>query len=106
MSELEKIEQLLNEYYEKDPFNEQTNKFIKNKIRELIISKYETKKMSETEKQTIINASLKLLAENTGCVEDCEIAEVILEDLFEKRKIINQKDIDDFYNNSAIRRWK
>ena len=103
--ELEKIEQFLGEYYENDPFNEQTNRAIKNKIKELIIVAHDDTTLSGAEKQTVINAALTLLAENTGCVEDCEILESIFHELFDKRKIINQKDIDDLYKNSPVNRW-
>ena len=105
MVELEKIEQLLNEYYENNPLNKQTNETIKNKIKDLIIIVHEDTMLSETDKQTFISTALTLLAENTGCVEDCEIAETIFRDLFDKRKIISQTEIDDFYENSPVNRW-
>jgi len=105
MSELAKVEQLLNEYYENEPFNEQKNKFIKNRIKELIILAYEDASLSETDKQASIDKALILLAEHTGCGEDYQIAQAILDDLYDQRKIINQKNIDDFYANSPIGRW-
>ena len=61
--------------------------------------------LSENQKNKRINEVLKLLAENTGCVEDCQIAEKILDDLFNK-KIIKQKNIDYYYENENTRRWK
>ena len=103
--ELNKIEHFLSEYYENDPFNEQKNRFIKNKIKNLIIVAHDDTTVPEEDKQTVINAALTLLAENTGCVEDCEISETILHDLYDDLKIITQKDIDDFYKNSPANRW-
>jgi hypothetical protein len=44
------------------------------------------------------------MAENTGCVEDCEIAEAILNDLKEK-DIISQNDADWFFSNENTGRW-
>jgi hypothetical protein len=46
-----------------------------------------------------------LLDKNTGCVEDTKIAKEIFDELFEKYKIITQKDIDIFYENVSIGRW-
>jgi hypothetical protein len=102
----------LNNYYEnerngifineKDSYNE--NIKIKNIIKELIIAVNDTVSISEIEKQSIKNKLLKLLAENTGCAEDCEIAEIILNDLI-KRNIINQNDIDYYYSNENTGRW-
>jgi hypothetical protein len=88
---------------EEQEFNE--NKNIKNIIKEIIIDAHNDKNITENEKAVIIGNSIILLAENTGCVEDAKIAENILNELFEKYKIITQKDIDVFYKNAAIGRW-
>ncbi|CAM5184372.1 MULTISPECIES: hypothetical protein [Lysinibacillus] len=40
---------------------------------------------------------VELLAKNTGCAEDLEIAEEIHDSLFYIMKILNQENIDDFY---------
>jgi hypothetical protein len=61
--------------------------------------------ISDTDKKLLIQESLKLLAENTGCAEDSEIAEDILDFLFYNQKILNQKNIDFFYNHSSTERW-
>jgi len=105
MVELETIKQLLDEYYKSNSLDKQTNETIKNKIKELIIFAHEDTALKETDKQTVISTALTLLAENTGCVEDCEIAETIFRDLFNKRKIISQKEINNFYENSPVNRW-
>jgi uncharacterized protein YoaH (UPF0181 family) len=104
MIELEKVELLLNETltWQSD---RQENETIKNKIKEFIVSIHEETTLTKTKKQTAINKALKLLAENTGCGEDLEIAQTILHDLQNERKIISQKDIDNFYSNSSINRW-
>lgn len=103
--EIEKIELLLKKYYDSNSEDEQANEGIKNKIKELIIAVHEETAFSETEKQKAISSAMTLLSENTGCAEDYEIAEAILHELFDERKIINQKNIDDFYGNSPINRW-
>jgi hypothetical protein len=88
---------------EEQEFNE--NKNIKTIIKEIIITVYNDKNISENEKIIIIRNFLILLAENTGCVEDTKIDKEIFDDLFEKYKIITQKDIDIFYENASIGRW-
>ena len=103
-NELEKIELLLNDF-EKWQADKQANEYIKNKIKEFILFVHEDTTLTETEKQTATSKALKLLAENTGCSEDYEIAMAILNDLFYERKIINQNDMDYFHDNSPINRW-
>jgi DNA-directed RNA polymerase beta' subunit len=111
-NKINEINILLNDYYEKErnnffvngEDNYKENLKIKNNIKELIINVVVNISISEIEKQSIKNELLKLLAENTGCVEDCKIAEIILNGLKEK-KIINQNEINYFYSNENIGRW-
>jgi hypothetical protein len=104
MIELEKVELLLNETlaWQRD---REENETIKNKIKAFIISTHENTTLSETEKRTVISKALKLLSKNTGNAEDLEIAQTILHDLQNERRIISKKDIDNFYSNSPINRW-
>jgi hypothetical protein len=104
---------LLNNFYddqigkqfENDEHEFNENKNIKNIIKEIIIEAHNDKDITENEKADIIGNFIILLAENTGCVEDTRIAENILNELFEKYKIITQKDVDVFYKNASIGRW-
>jgi hypothetical protein len=112
-NKLDLITILLNNFYENQitekfeneehEFNE--NKNIKTIIKEIIIEVYNDKNIIGNEKIIIIRNFLILLAENTICVEDTRIAKEILDELFEKYKIITQKDIDIFYENSSMGRW-
>jgi hypothetical protein len=112
-NKLDLIKVLLDNFYEnqiaekfeneEQEFNE--NKNIKTIIKEIIIAVYNDKNIIENERIIIIRNFLILLAENTGCVEDTRIAKEILDELFEKYKIITQKDIDIFYENSSMGRW-
>ena len=107
--ELDKINILLNEYYKKNYQNEEDsfceNFKIKNLLKNMIINIASDISLSENKKTERINEVLKLLAENNGCVEDSQIAETILDDLFNK-KIITQKNYDYYYENENTRRWK
>jgi hypothetical protein len=111
-NKIDEINILLNNYYEKERNNIFTNKKddynenlrIKNIIKELIVKINDDVSIYDVEKQSIKNGLLKIMAENTGCVEDCEIAEIILNDLKQK-DIINQNDIKYFYSNENTGRW-
>jgi hypothetical protein len=109
--ELNRITNSLNKYYEESHQNINKdedytkNLNIKNNIKDLIIKAKTDISLREDEKQIIINDSLKLLAENTGCVEDCMISENILNELRNK-DIIKQNDIDYYNSNENTGRWK
>jgi len=81
------------------------NEPIPQRIKKLIILAHEDSTLSDTEKQAFKTAALKLLAENTGCAEEAEIADIILDELWDERKIINKNDVDYFYAHAAIARW-
>ena len=111
-NKINEINNLLKNYYEderngkflnnEDDYNE--NLKIKNKIKELIIDVNNDDNIFENEKQSLKNKILKLLGENTGCVEDCKIAEIILKELIEKN-IINQNNVDYYNSNENTGRW-
>ncbi|WP_133557840.1 hypothetical protein [Pedobacter duraquae] len=100
LKNIESIKQELGRYYEMSFDNETgdylDNKVIKQKLQQLIINQY-------TDKE-VVRQVLLLLAENTGCAEDHEIAEEIL-NLLHDKKYIDQKDLDFFYQNVATGRW-
>ena len=112
--EINRIKTLLigySEYYqekypnitEEGSFNE--NLKIKNLIKDLIIKTKEDIFITENDKYLIKNEALKLLAENTGCVEDCKISEIILEEL-KNKQIIDKNYIDYYYSHENTGRWK
>ncbi|MFK7050544.1 hypothetical protein FLACOL_00238 [Flavobacterium columnare] len=98
---LKNIETEILEYYNAffedntDDYNE--NKRIKNKLKDYILNNFSDNKK--------VREALYLLANHTGCAEDSEIAEEILDYLFEN-KIITQNEIDFFYSNSNLKRWE
>jgi hypothetical protein len=103
MESLLKIENIKNEilnYHSISFGNEEEdyafNKKIKEQLKEIIIN---SKKEND-----IIDKALLVLAESTGCAEDQEIAEDIISYLFENQ-IINQSQLDYFYDNIGTGRW-
>jgi predicted nucleic-acid-binding protein len=53
----------------------------------------------------VIHDTLYVLAQNTGCAEDQEIAEEILNHLLEN-KYITTEHLDFFYKNVSTARWE
>jgi tRNA U34 5-carboxymethylaminomethyl modifying GTPase MnmE/TrmE len=108
--ELDKIRDTIAKFYTvKFASSEQeyeTNKLNKEQIGQLLIRIKEARDLSGPEQKHLVTEALKLLAENTGCVEDSEIAEEILDHLFFEVKVINEIEIDQFYEFSANRRWE
>jgi len=112
-SEIDKIRNSLKNYYnnycneqfksEEEDYSE--NKNNKEQIKKLIIQVYNDSTLSEAERGYIIKVGLELLAKNTGSAEDGEIAEDILDSLFDDMKILSQEDIDNFYEQYSCRRW-
>lgn len=88
------------EYYKMSFENEiedyEYNKKLKQKLKDVII---ENKNDS-----SIIEKALLVLAETTGCAEDHKIAEEIMDSLF-KLGIINNEQLNFYYNNVATGRW-
>ncbi|MGE8036315.1 hypothetical protein [Lysinibacillus xylanilyticus] len=112
-SEIDKIRDSLKNYY-KNYYNEQfkteeedyiENKKTKEQIKKLIIQVYNDSTLSEADKGYIIKLAVELLAKNTGCAEDLDIAEDILDCLFNDMKILSQDNIDNFYEQFSCGRW-
>jgi len=101
LKEIEAIELEIEAYYsmsftsEKESYNK--NKLIKNKLKKVII---ELNNNHEKE----IEQALFVLARNTGCVENQEIAEEIIEHLHENN-FIDTTHINYFYENINTGRW-
>jgi hypothetical protein len=97
---IESVEKQISQYHEMkfDNANEDYNynKTLKNKLKEVIIN---SKKSI-----VIIEKALLVLAKSTGCAEDQEIAEDIINYLLEN-KIINNNQLDLFYDNLGTNRW-
>lgn len=110
LNEIKRIKILLENYYNKlsntGEEEYETNKSNKEQIKTLIIETENDRSLCEYEKQKIIEKALYLLAKNTGCVQDEEIAEDILDKLFYEMKILNQKDIEYYYILNSTGRWK
>ncbi|WP_421662228.1 hypothetical protein [Lysinibacillus telephonicus] len=108
-SEIDKNRNSLKNYYNKQFKSEEEdyleNKKVKGQIKKLIIQVYNDRTLSETDRGYVIKVGLELLAKNTGCVEDVEIAEDILDTLFNDMKILSQEDIGNFYEQYTSRRW-
>lgn len=97
---IESIEEQISQYYEmifdseSEDYN--YNKILKNKLKDIIIN--------SKNNVVIIEKALLVLAKSTGCAEDQEIAEEIINYLFEN-KIINNNQLDIFYDNLGTNRW-
>ncbi|WP_042474015.1 hypothetical protein [Bacillus ndiopicus] len=109
-SEIDKIRDSLKNYYSKQFKNEEEdyieNKKTKEQIKKLIIQVYNDSTLSEANREHIIKVGLELLAKNTGCAEDGEIAEDILESLFYDMKILSKENIGNFYEQYSCKRWE
>jgi hypothetical protein len=99
-NEIDTINQEISQYQEMSFDNEMEdylfNKSIKQKLQQVIIDHY-------TDKE-VVQKALLVLATTTGCAEDQEIAEAIL-DLLNDKNYIDQKDLDFFCQNVATGRW-
>ena len=101
MKELEQIKKEIQDYYSisfdsaEDDYI--TNARIKNKIKDIIID--------HKNDVDVIDNALLLLAETTGCAEDEEIAEKILDELFDNN-FLSQAQLDLYYKNVGTNRWK
>ncbi|AVK96349.1 hypothetical protein FCT18_07910 [Lysinibacillus sphaericus] len=109
-SEIDKIRNSLKNYYN-EQFKSEEEDYIENKktkeqIKNLIIQVYNDSTLSEADKGDIIKVAVELLVKNTGCAEDGEIAEDILDSLFNDMKILSQENIDNFYEQYTSRRWR
>lgn len=108
-SEIDKIKKRIRSYYNKqfssDEEDYSENKRNKERIKKLIIQIYNDETLSEADSAYLITSGLELLAQYTGNADDEAIAEAILDSLFYEMKIINQEDIDKYYEQHSNRRW-
>ena len=100
MEDIEKIKSEISKYYEMTFKNDEDdynyNIVIKNKLKEIIINSQDN--------HMVVDKALLVLAESTGCSEDQEIAEEIIDYLFENQ-FINQNQLNLFYSNIGTGRW-
>ncbi|MFJ6267074.1 hypothetical protein ACIQGW_19125 [Lysinibacillus xylanilyticus] len=108
-SEIDKIRNSLKNYYNEQFKSEEEeyigNKKVKEQKKKLIIQVYNDSTLSEADRGYIIKVAVELLAKNTGCAEDLDIAEDILDCLFNDMKILSQDNIDNFYEQFSCGRW-
>lgn len=106
LSNLEKdIQAFMSSTYDNASEELINNKQLKSSLKELIERVFLDNDIPEGQKNTIINRSLMILAKSTGCAEDLEIAESVLDDLFE-RKIIHEIELNVFYEHASTARWE
>ncbi len=82
----------------------QTNIKIKKQVTDLIYISHFDPNIKDDEKDEIINISCRLLGEYTGCAEDLEILDEILEQL-DKYEIIKEKHLEHLKFNNGLNRW-
>ncbi|MGG6229994.1 hypothetical protein [Tenacibaculum sp. SDUM215027] len=101
MERLKKIQKKIQDYYEMSFESEKEdceyNKRLKNELKQLIID-------LKDENLSVINEILLVLAKSTGCAEDQEIADDIINYLH-NNNFINDKHVEFFYNHIATGRW-
>ncbi|WP_163830858.1 hypothetical protein [Spartinivicinus ruber] len=95
--------------YLSDDENEQffRNKNAKYKVLDFILerhSMYLSKKVNIHNFESEFDQAIEILQLNTGCAEDLEILEMILDELYDK-KIINDKEYNDIISGTAASRW-
>ena len=101
--ELERIKSY-NIDYNSDEEDFQANKFNKKRIEELIVQVKRDDTILISNKSALIKEALKLLAKNTGCAEDEEISEEILNRLLATQTIV-QQDIEYYSKLKSTKRW-
>lgn len=73
------------------------NKQAKEQIGQLIVQAKQEVGLPEAAQQQVVNEALQLLAKSTGCAEDEEIAEYVLDKLYLESRVIDQKDLKNYY---------
>lgn len=102
LERIKNVEKLISKYYEmsfeneKDDYN--FNKSIKESLKQIIVE-------SDSQNDKVKEQALLVLAQSSGCAEDQEIAEEIIDDLFDN-KLINNRQLDYFYENLGTKRWE
>ncbi|MDM1406966.1 hypothetical protein [Myroides sp. DF42-4-2] len=85
-------------------FDEEENRMEKMKIKKLIVQVWEDKSLSKVSKNQLIENSIRVLGEHTGCAEDLMISDEIMKALMEK-KILDANIYDVFFSKSPMKRW-
>lgn len=83
------------------------NKKKKFKLLDFILEVYSMKnkgKLSEVDFNEFFNKSINILKSNTGCAEDLEILEMILDRLYDNG-LINSKLYEKIVSDSSVGRW-
>lgn len=106
IKEIENIRKILLEFYEKD-FQTEREEFLENQrnkklIENLIIKIHKDYRLSDSEKEKYIEFCIELLAENTGCQEDEEIAIEIIANL----EYLNYNILSEFTKSKSTNRWE
>ena len=102
LERIKNVEKLISKYYEmsfeneKDDYN--FNKSIKESLKQMILE-------SGSQNDRVKEQALLVFAQSSGCAEDQEIAEEIIDDLFDN-KLINNRQLDYFYENLGTKRWE
>lgn len=107
--QLDEIRQRLVEFYNQSFINAE-QEYIQNRqnkfqLKELLIDVTDDSSLSPSTKQKLINGILWVLAKNTGSAEDSAISEEILDNLFYDLRILNQQNIDYYYQIVSSGRW-
>lgn len=105
MNLLQQLHQLkldIDEYYEttfeNDEEDTKANRFLKNKIKELIVDAHNLGQLD------VITQALDLLQQSTGCAEACVIFINIADELVSKN-IVSNVEIKKILENSPANRW-
>ncbi|MBF0950244.1 MAG: hypothetical protein HXK22_00360 [Alloprevotella tannerae] len=98
------LEDYYNIDYNSDEEDFQANEFNKKRIEELIVQVKRDDTILISNKNTLIKEALMLLAKNTGCAEDEEISEEILNRLLATQTIV-QQDIEYYSKLKSTKRW-
>ena len=100
LQQLEEIKSDLDQYYKlnfkTDLEDYNYNKSLKNRLKKLIINVSDDSKIKKK--------VLLVLAQNTGCSEDHEIAEEIINHLFDNN-FIDEIHLNYYYDNVSTNRW-
>ena len=101
------LEEIANEwdiFYQNLDATYEDNVKEKQKIKIIIEQFYNDNSLTQEDKNKLLVKFINFLAKYSGCAEDLEISENLLDSL-ESIKIIDQKYFDLFYANTRINRW-
>ena len=102
------LKERIEEHYKKEFISEEEeyndNFSHKNNLVQFVIECYSNNKLNTVSKKKILTDTLNILSEFTGCAEDLEILEKLLDILIEKN-IINMKEYNNTIEMSSVSRW-